>query len=216
MNNLQTLIHNLKLKGVLKSQNIENALNQVDRKDFVTSDNKTYAYIDNALSIGHQQTISQPYTAIFMLELLQPQEGEKILDAGSGSGWQAALLAHIVSTKGKVYAYEIVNELCAFGQENLAKHPNLAKRVTMQCKSAEQGVEKISETGDSIPLDKIIAAAELTKVPQKWRDQLKPNGIMVYPSDHGIYKETKLDEKNFQKDYFPGFVFVPFIHRKNS
>ena len=84
-------------------------------------------YVNEPLPIGHGQTISQPLTVAFMLELLQPEEGNKILDIGSGSGWQSALLAEIVGEKGKVYAMEVVPELKEYGEKNVSKY-NFVKR----------------------------------------------------------------------------------------
>ena len=106
---MEELVKNLKSSGVLKSPKIIEAFLKVDRKDFVPKDMKASAYLDQALSIGHSQTISQPYTVAFMLELLEPKEGDpstslrasKIMDIGYGSGWASALLAHIVGERGK-------------------------------------------------------------------------------------------------------------------
>ena len=83
--------------GWLKTPRIIEAFYKIKRKDFLPEEMKDLAELNEALPIGFGQTISQPLVVAFMLELLQPQEGEKILDIGSGSGWTSALLAHIVS-----------------------------------------------------------------------------------------------------------------------
>ena len=86
----------LQRTGVLKSGKIFDAFGVIDRADFVPEELKSSAYADEALPIGEGQTISQPYTVAFMLSLLDPQPGERIMDVGAGSGWQTAILAYIV------------------------------------------------------------------------------------------------------------------------
>ena len=94
---MKYLIKELMEEGILKTPSIIGAFEKVDRKDFVPEELKDKAYLNTPLPIGYGQTISQPLTVAFMLELLQPQTGDKVLEVGSGSGWQTALLACIVS-----------------------------------------------------------------------------------------------------------------------
>lgn len=94
---MDELIRNLKQAGVLRSRHVEAAFGAIDRKDFVPPEYRDEAYGDYPLPIGRGQTISQPYTVAFMLDLLDPKPGERILDVGAGSGWQTALLAQVVS-----------------------------------------------------------------------------------------------------------------------
>ena len=107
---------------VLKTPRIRAAFEAVDRADFVTSGYLPEAYEDYPLPIGAGQTISQPSTVAFMLELLEPAEGQNILDIGCGSGWTTALLAHVAGGKGSVLGLERIPELVAFGGENLSKY----------------------------------------------------------------------------------------------
>ena len=90
--------------GHLKTPRIIKAFKEIDRKNFLPEDLHDAAYFDQALPIGHGQTISQPLVVAFMLELLDPQPGEKILDVGTGSGWVATLIAHCVSLEVGDYA----------------------------------------------------------------------------------------------------------------
>ena len=201
---MDQLITLLKARGVLKSPAIEEALRQVDRKDFVPADLKDLAYLDEALPIGEGQTISQPYTVVFMLELLAAQTGDQIMDVGAGSAWQTALLATIVKNQGKIYAIERIPEVCQFGENNLTKYPQLKNRIRFFCQDAAAGI-------GAEKFDAIIAAAELRAVPPAWRQQLKTGGRLVYPSQQTVYKETKLAADKWDKEDYPGFVFVPFI-----
>lgn len=209
MNQLEReqLVSDLVLKGVLKSKSIEQALRAVDRIDFVPKKLSALAYEDESLSIGYGQTISQPYTVVFMLELLEVKEGQRVMDVGYGSGWQTALLSYIVGVHGHVYAFEIIKELCKFGKNNIEKYPALAKRISLLCKSADT---ELVDCGIG-SLDRIIVAADVKRVPSSWRDSLVIGGIMVYPHEEGIYKEIKNPDGTFTKSEFFGFIFVPFV-----
>jgi protein-L-isoaspartate(D-aspartate) O-methyltransferase len=206
------LVKELKARGVLKTTAIVRAFSAVLRGDFVPEEQWFFAYANEPLPIGEGQTISQPYTVAFMLELLAPKAGEHILDVGHGSGWSSTLLAHIVGEKGKVYAVEIIPKLCRFGKGNVKKYPDLFERIEFFCKSAENGLPTIAkELGG---FDGIIAAAEVAEVPQVWREQLKTGGRLVYPQNGSLWKETKLlggETSKFKKEEFPGFAFVPFV-----
>jgi len=198
----------LKERGVLKSAKIIAAFEAVDRQDFVPEEMGGLAYVDEPLPIGFGQTISQPSTVAFMLEHLDAREGDIIFDVGSGSGWQAALLAQIVGSAGKIYTAEIVLELCQFGRENIKKYPALAERIVFECGNAVVGIQSLPQRES---LDKIIAAATLNEVPLVWRAQLKVGGKMLYPSHESLFEEIKTGRDEFRTVEYPGFVFVPFI-----
>jgi len=205
----EALIEDLKRYRVLKSKNIEDALWEVDRANFVLPEDKQFSYADNAMPIGHGQTISQPLTVVFMLELLNAKKGNVIMDIGSGSGWQTTLLANIVGETGRIYAVEIIPELYKFGKQNVSKYPHLLERVNFFCQNAKDGLPDIAKrTGG---FDGIIAAAALSKEPEEWRKQLKTGGVLVYPKDNGIYKEVKVGRNEIKSEFYPGFVFVPFV-----
>src|SRR3989344_1098366 len=208
----EALVLALMRSGVLQSERITRALRAVDRADFVPKEQKHLAYADEALSIGFEQTISQPYTVVVMLERLAAEEGDVVLEVGYGSGWQTALLAELVGKKGRVYAMEIVPELCSFGKENVAKYPVLSARVSFFCKDASVGITDIVKTEGGF--DRIIAAASVPRVPKVWREQLKAGGVILYPKDGSIFKETKNEEGGFAVDEYPGFAFVPFVEQR--
>lgn len=205
----QELIEKLKVIGVLRTPAIEEGLREFDRADFVPQEVKKIAYQDEALSIGYGQTISQPYTVVFMLERLGVQEGDIVLDIGSGSGWQAALLSHLVGESGKVITVDITPRLYEFSQSNISKYPQYSDHVQFFCMNAKKELPEVPETSNGF--DKIIVSSGLKEVPQFWYDKLKTGGIIMYPKDGGVYKEVKVAANEFTKEYFPGFAFVPFI-----
>jgi protein-L-isoaspartate(D-aspartate) O-methyltransferase len=214
---MEKLIQELIRFGVLKTPNIINGFRAIDRADFVLPDYRKEAYENYPLPIGFGQTISQPYTVAFMLELLQPDAGEKILDIGSGSGWQTAILAHIVSrsytkankkTKpGKVFAIEVIPELKELGEKNILKY-NFIKSggASFISTNAKDGLP------NEAPFDKIIAAAALDgDIPESWKKQLKVGGRIVTPIRDSIVLLIKKSETEFEEQVFPGFTFVPFV-----
>jgi len=200
------LIKELIDTGWLKTSQIIEAFSQIKREDFVLEEEKDRAYINNALSINYNQTISQPLVVALMIELLSPQRGEKILDVGSGSGWTTALLAYLVKSKGRIIAIDIIPELVKFGQKNVEKY-NFVKRGIVQffCTDGKLGYEK------EAPYDKILISASSFEIPQKLFKQLKIGGKMVLPIEESIVLIEKTSQNDYRKQEFPGFVFVPLI-----
>lgn len=202
-------------KGVLKTPNIIDAFRAVDRKDFLPRGREAalrgvspipddLAYEDHPLDIGWGQTISQPYTVAFMLELLQPEEGSVVLDVGHGSGWTTTLLARIAK---RVYAIERVPELCAFGRENVEKYKELASRVVFLCQDATVNLPEVQ-------FDRIlVGAAARNKVPETWKDHLKAGGRMVLPIQNSIWLFIKKGDNTFEEHEHQGFVFVPLVRQ---
>ncbi len=201
----QQLVEELVDSGYLKTPRIIEAFKTIDRKDFVLPEYETEAYGNYPLPIGGGQTISQPLTVAFMLELLGPEAEEKILDVGSGSGWVTALLAEIVGPQGAIIGVERITELCGFGKENLKKYfPE--NRAKIFCGDATSIVPAAG------PFDKVIAGAAASKdIPEIWREALKIGGVVVAPIANSIWRFTKKSEDEWQKEEFPGFAFVPLI-----
>jgi protein-L-isoaspartate(D-aspartate) O-methyltransferase len=187
----------------LKDRMIKDAFVAIDRKNFVPKNYAEEAYEDYPLPLGDTgQTISQPTTVAFMLELLNPQEGEKILDVGSGSGFTTALLARIVGEKGRVIGVERIPELVKLGQKNLDKY-NLKNAEIIKARK-EIGFLK------EAPFDKILVSATTEDLPKKLMEQLRVGGIMVVPIFDEIWQVKKLESGEDIKKY-KGFAFVPLI-----
>lgn len=206
---MKYLIKELMKEVILKTPSVIEAFEKVDRKDFVPEELKDKAYLNAPLPIGYGQTISQPLTVAFMLELLQPEAGNKILEIGSGSGWQTALLAHVVSSgdsEGKVFSVELIPELMAFGRKNVSKY-NFYKRGIVEFHS----FNAVNGFPEKAPFDRIISAASGGEIPPAWKEQLKIGGRLVAPVGGSIVLLTKKSETEFNAEEYPGFAFVPLI-----
>jgi len=192
----------------LKTPAIIEAFQKINRADFVPEEIKEEACVNAPLPIGCGQTISQPLTVAFMLELLQPESGNKILDVGSGSGWQTALLSYIVGDGGRVFAVELIPELEAFGRKNVSKYSFVQKKIVeFFCLNAVNGLPEYS------PFDRIISAASAQEIPLAWKEQLKIGGRIVMPIRDTLYLIIKKGENDFEEQQFPGFAFVPFVDK---
>lgn len=201
---MKQLIKELIREGYLKTPEIIDAFYKIDRTDFVVSCFKKDAYVNEPLPIGCGQTISQPLTVAFMFELLQPEEGDKILDVGSGSGWQSSMLAYIVGEKGRVIAIERIPELSEFGRKNSQKYN--FKNLKFIIGDGSIGCKEYA------PYDKIIvAAAAFGKIPNELKNQLKANGRLVIPVGNSIWIIVKRGASAYEEKEFSGFSFVPLI-----
>ena len=173
----------LKARGI-SDERVLNAMNKVPREEFVPPDSRAGSYEDGPLPIGYGQTISQPYIVAFMTEQLRLKPSDRVLEIGTGSGYQAAILAELMS---QVYSIEIV--------EPLAKNAE----ATLQ----RLGYENVHvKTGDgykgwpeAAPFDAIIVTCAPDKVPQPLVDQLKDDGRMVIPVGDRFAQELYLLEK---------------------
>lgn len=203
---MERLIDQLIQQEYLKTPRIIEAFRKIKREDFVPENLKDEADVNAPLPIGWGQTISQPLTVAFMLELLQPEPGDKILDVGSGSGWQTSLLAHIIGKTGKIFAVERIPELMEFGEKNVAKYNFVEKGiVSFVCGDGSEGLKMAA------PFDRIIAAASAEKIPEAWKEQLKIGGRLVAPIQSSIWLLIKESNEKFKEQEFPGFAFVPLI-----
>ncbi|MFZ3074119.1 MAG: protein-L-isoaspartate O-methyltransferase [Minisyncoccales bacterium] len=206
------LIENLINKGYLKTVRLIDAFRAIRRRDFLPinlPNRDMLAELDEAISIGFAQTISQPAVVAFMLELLSPQPGQKILDIGYGSGWTTALLAYIASgggAAGKVVAIERIPELALFGRNNISKYNFINRKI----------VRYVVGDGSrgywpQAPYDRILASAAATSIPKTWIKQLKIGGIIVAPQENAIVKITKNSQTITTEERHEGFAFVPLV-----
>ena len=150
------------------NQRVIRAMRTVPRHEHVPYSHRRYAYYDMALPIGDSQTISPPFVVAYMTEALDPQLSDKVLEIGTGSGYQAAVLSHLVK---EVYTIEIVEPLGKRAAKVLAQYPNVKSKVG----DGYQGWPEYA------PFDKIIVTCSPEKVPPKLVEQLKDGGRMIVP-----------------------------------
>ncbi len=199
-----TLIEYLIQEGWLKTERIIRAFKKIKREDFLLDESKASAESNRPLCIGHGQTISQPLVVAFMLELLQPRTGEKILDIGSGSGWSTALLAELVGKEGKVIGLEIIPELVSFGKQNVSQYNFIKEdRVEIINRDGKKGYKK------EAPFDKILVSAQNNQVIRSWKKQLKIGGRIAAPINNSIVLFEKKEKGRWTRKEHKGFVFVP-------
>lgn len=206
---MSKLVNELIRNGYLKSDLIIDAFSEINRIEFVPEELESHAQENISLPIGYGQTISQPMTVAFMLELLDPKTGHKIMDVGSGSGWTTALLSCITGSQGKVFALERIKELSELGKRNVDKY-GYVQRGIARFHHAD-GTKGFAEEA---PYDRILVSAVTECVPAELKKQLKIGGKMVLPVGHSIWYMEKKGEEEFYKEEYPGFAFVPMADGK--
>ena len=181
------------------------ALKQVPRDEFVPEESRYRAWENHPLPIGHQQTISQPFIVAIMTQLLNPEKNHRVLEVGTGCGYQAAVLSCLVE---KVYSIEVIPELARESERRLK---NLDyNNISLRCGDGYSGWP------ENAPFDSIIVTAGTELVPEPLISQLKVGGRMVIPV--GLAHEAqmlkvliKVDEQTVDIEDIIPVVFVPFV-----
>ena len=202
----EELIEHLKAVGALRSKNVEDAMRKYPRHHFVPEILRQVAYEDVPLHIGSNQTVSQPLTVVTMTEALDVKNGNKVLEIGTGSGWQSTLLSYLVGDKGCVFTMEIIEDLFRFARDNLSKSG--IRNVTTMLGDGSGGLEK------EAPFDRILVTAAAPRIPEALIDQLKPDGILVIPVGDMIKQEMfvlRKTEKRIDKVSIGEFALVPLV-----
>jgi protein-L-isoaspartate(D-aspartate) O-methyltransferase len=200
------LVKLLQEKGII-DKNVLNAINKIPRHLFLNSSFEDYAYQDKAFPIGAGQTISQPYTVAFQSQLLEIKKDDKILEIGTGSGYQTAVLCLMGA---KVFSVERQNELF---KQTSALLPKLGIRPKHL--SFGDGYKGLP---NHAPFDSIIVTAGAPTIPKPLMAQLKIGGRLVIPVGDKNQIMTMLIRKNetqFEKHEFGDFKFVPLLEDKN-
>lgn len=196
------LIKLLEKKGI-KDTNVLQAINTLPRHFFFDTALDSHAYEDKAFPIGEGQTISQPYTVAFQSELLDVKPGDKILEIGTGSGYQAAILYLL---GGEVHSIEYQKKLFDKTKSFLSR---LGISIHFYFGDGSQGIP------DRAPFDKIIVTAGAPIIPTSLLKQLKVGGILVIPvgdrKTQKMMKLTKVTEKKIIQEEHDNFAFVPLL-----
>jgi protein-L-isoaspartate(D-aspartate) O-methyltransferase len=196
------LVEGLKIKGI-RDERVLEALNKVPRHLFMESSFLNFAYKDQAFPIGAGQTISQPFTVAFQTQLLQVEKNDKILEVGTGSGYQAAVL---VEMGARVFTIERQKELF---QKTQAFLPEIGYNPACFFGDGYEGLPAFA------PFDKILVTAGATIIPESLKNQLKTGGRLVIPVGMINHQEmlviTRISENEFKTEKHGGFVFVPLL-----
>lgn len=201
------LLEILVSKGI-KDHNILNAIGRVKRHLFLDPAFADWAYKDIAFPIDADQTISQPYTVAMQTTLLQLESGDKVLEIGTGSGYQAVILAELGA---KVYTIERQESLFHKTRELLKGMGYTQIRTLFG--DGWKGAERFA------PFDKILITAAASEIPQMLLDQLKVGGIMVIPvgdAEQKMLQLKKISEKKYTKKEFGTYRFVPMLKGTSS
>jgi protein-L-isoaspartate(D-aspartate) O-methyltransferase len=197
----QQLVKEIINKGI-KNEAVIQAIGKIPRHLFMDSAFVNFAYIDKAFPIGSGQTISQPYTVAYQSELLEIKKGDKVLEVGTGSGYQTAVL---IELGAKVFTIERQRTLFLKTQKFL---PKLGYNPQFFYGDGYLGKPTYG------PYDKIIITAGAPNIPEKLIEQLKPGGMLIVPLGEKIQimtRITKLENGEIQKDEFMQFAFVPML-----
>jgi protein-L-isoaspartate(D-aspartate) O-methyltransferase len=199
------LVESLRRRHI-RDERVLAAIGNVPRHLFMDSSFVEYAYQDKAFPISSGQTISQPYTVAFQTELLQPEKGMKVLEIGTGSGYQACILYEIGA---KVFTLE--------------RQFNLYKKVKLFFEKYGYNIKVFFKDGyeglpSYAPFDRILITAAVPEIPEMLKQQMKVGGILVAPvgkAGHQVMTRIiKESEEQFREESHGGFVFVPMLPGK--
>ncbi len=201
---LLRLLDYLARRNYLRSPAVRAAMEAVDRRAFVPASQRSVAYDDTPLAIGHGQTISAPHMVAMMLDLLAPRPGERLLEIGSGCGYHAAVASRLLLPDGEVHTVERLAPLAEMARANLAAFAN----VTVHHDDGSLGLP------GHAPYARIMVTCGAPAVPGPLRDQLAVGGRLVVPVGGRRYQDMVIVERTpegYRESRRPGVAFVPLI-----
>jgi protein-L-isoaspartate(D-aspartate) O-methyltransferase len=196
------MVNYLVQQGAIKTERVKKAFLAVDRALFAEYNQEGSAYMDYPIPVTDGQTISAPSVVAIMLELLRVQPGQKILEIGTGSGYNTALLSCLAGEKGRVVSIEYYPTINEIAKNNLSK-TGFGKNVQLILGDGSSGYEK------EAPYDRIIVTAAMPYLENHpLLKQLKKDGILVAPVSTGLYQDLITYEKGQARSILP-VIFVP-------
>lgn len=203
----EQMINFLRSNGFLRTKPVEEAMRAIDRAYFVPDSWRPYTYSDNAIPIGYGQTISAPTVISYMLDYLDVKPGMKVLDIGTGSGYNTALLAYLIGPEGRLITIERIPEVMEIAKTNLTKLPIKFHNIRFIVADGSGGYEA------EAPYDRIIVTAAIPELPPEHPliKQLKSDGKLIAPV--GRYSQDLLlyDNKTKTIQNILPVMFVPLI-----
>ena len=200
------LVLELMKKGI-KDENVIKSISLIPRHLFLHKDFENFAYVDKPFPIGFEQTISQPYTVAFQTQVLEIKAGDKVLEIGSGSGYQTSIL---VIMKAEVYSIERIYELYKKSKRILSILNLMPRKIIWE--DGYLGLKK------DAPFDKILIAAACAEIPMNLVKQLKVGGKMVIPigdqKNQKMNLITRISKNKIKKTEIGNFLFVPMLTKK--
>jgi protein-L-isoaspartate(D-aspartate) O-methyltransferase len=207
--NRNDLILKLKDNGYIKTEKVKEAMLNVPREEFMTPETNSLAYIDRPIPLKRGQTISAPHMVAIISEKLSLEPGMKVLEIGTGFGYNAAVIAELLGPEGHVYTIERIESLKETADQNL-KRTGYSKNVTVILGDGTKGYP------DQAPYDRIYATASAPKVPEPLKSQLKIGGRLLAPvGQDSSYQElqciVRISENEYKSYNLGGVIFVPMI-----
>jgi len=187
-------------KKILKKK-FKHVFEEIDRENFVPDFLKSYAYEDIVLHIGNSQSLNQTSTIAYLIETLSPKKGDVVLEIGTGTGYQTALISKMIGSSGRIKTYEIFKDICFSAKKKLKDYKN---------------VEVILGEGlnqDISSFDKIIINASLEQIPKELLDNIKEKAVLVVPVGNFIQQIIRITKKEgkIYKDKLREFKFSSLI-----
>ena len=207
--NNNDLVRELKEKGIT-NKNILSAIKKVPRALFVNKNSAQWAYENIALPAECEQTISQPYVVAYMIDCLNLKKTDKVLEIGTGTGYQTAIISHLCQ---KIYTIEIFDKL--FNQAKINMGKLKIKNIIYKLGNGLNG------WGEKILFDAIIVSAASKEIPPKLLQNLKNNGKLIIPQKYPLENQKlilieKNSENNFKKEELFDVKFVPLLNNNNG
>ena len=209
MTRRDSLVDKLLNQGYIRTEKVKTAMLKVPREEFIPPENKPYAYADQPIPIGSGQTISAPHMVAMICEKLNLTEGMKVLEIGTGFGYNAAVVAELLGSEGHLFTIERLESLAEQAKDNLER-TGYSDKVTVITGDGTLGYP------EEAPYDRIYATASAPEIPEPLKEQLKIGGKLILPVGSIDYFQELVCVERISADEFKtrrlgGVVFVPMI-----